>query len=443
MEDLFADKDCKYTAEEPLAAFMRPKKFEHFVGQRHILAPGKLLRRAIDADRFSSIIFSGPPGTGKTSLSELIATVSNSAFIRLSGISSNVSDIRKEISNAIHRRKISGRHTILFIDEIHRFNKAQQDVLLPDVESGNVRLIGATTHNPNFYIIPPLLSRSLVFILESLSQEDISSLIDKAVETLNDTINDYKIEITEEARKFLSISSEGDARKALNAFDIAEKTTILNKDNKKIIDLEIAEESIQLKSVNYDDSSHYDTISAFIKSMRGSDPDAALYWLAKMLYAGEDIRFIARRIVIFASEDIGNADPRAISLAMNSMQAVEAIGMPEARIILAQATTYCATAPKSNASYVGINTALSDIKQGRIQPVPKHLRDSHYKGAAAMGHGENYKYPHNNDNSYSVQDYIGIRKKYYTPRGTGYELKIQERLRFWEELRHESARNKQ
>ena len=442
MEDLFSDNknaDKNFTAKTPLAALMRPKKFEDFVGQRHILAKGKILRRAIDADRFSSIILSGPPGTGKTSLSELIATVSNSAFIRLSGITSNVSDIRKEIANAIHRRNISGRHTILFIDEIHRFNKAQQDVLLPDVENGNIRLIGATTHNPNFYIIPPLLSRSLVFMLKSLSEDDIKQLLIRTINALNEKIEDYEIVLTEEACNFLSNASEGDARKALNALDIAATTTSLNEENKKIINLQIAEESIQLKNVNYDKSSHYDTISAFIKSMRGSDPDAALYWLAKMLFAGEDIRFIARRLVIFASEDIGNADPRAISLTMNSMQAVDAIGMPEARIILAQATTYCATAPKSNASYIGINAAMTDIEEGRIQAIPKHLRDASYKGAARMGHGENYKYPHDNEHAFVPQEYIGIRKKYYNPRGIGYELKIQERLKFWEQLRHESA----
>ena len=419
----------------PLPARMRPTSFDEYVGQTHLLAEGKLLRRAIDADRFASIILYGPPGTGKTSLAELIAGVTNSAFIRLSGVSSSVGDIRKEIANAVLRQSASKRHTILFIDEIHRFNKAQQDVLLPDIENGNIRFIGATTHNPNFYVIGPLLSRSLVFQLESLSVEDIAKLLKKAVD--GTVFKDVKqIVIEPEALDFLANSSEGDARKALNAMDIAVSTTD-EVDGKITITLAVAEESIQQKTLAYGADGHYDTISAFIKSMRGSDPDAALYWLAKMLHAGEDIRFIARRIVIFASEDVGNADPRAITVAVNAMQAVEMIGMPEARIILAQAVTYCATAPKSNASYVGVNAALEDIKKDRIQPVPKHLRDAHYKGAEEMGHGEGYVYPHGEEGSFAVQDYVGVPKKYYFPVNSGYESKIVERIEYWDKCRAE------
>lgn len=420
----------------PLAARMRPASFADYVGQSHLLADGKLLRRAIDSDRFASIILHGPPGVGKTSLAELIAGQTNSAFIRLSGVTSNVADIRKEIANAIQRQSISKRHTILFIDEIHRFNKAQQDVLLPDIENGNIRFIGATTHNPNFYVIGPLLSRSLVFKLEPLSVTDTSKLLTKAVATANETTEAVSFELEKEALDFLANSSEGDARKALNALDIALSTTE-EKGGKVIIDLSVAEESIQQKTLEYGADGHYDTISAFIKSMRGSDPDAALYWLAKMLHAGEDIRFIARRIVIFASEDIGNADPRAISVAVNAMQAVEMIGMPEARIILGHATTYCATAPKSNASYAGIDAAMADIKNNRIQPVPKHLRDAHYKGAENMGHGEGYIYPHNEENNFAVQDYIGVPKKYYIPFNSGYEVKIAQRIDYWDKCRSE------
>ena len=421
--------------DAPLPARLRPTSFDEYAGQLHLLEKGRLLRRAIDADRFASIILHGPPGTGKTTLSELIASATDSAFVRLSGVSSTVADIRKEIGYAVQRKSFANRRTILFIDEIHRFNKAQQDVLLPDIENGNIRFIGATTHNPNFYIIGPLLSRSLVFKLEPLSIEDITALLKRAVKSDKGFDQTDKIDVSSDAYKFFATSSEGDARKALNALEIAVTTTESVKGVIKIT-LEIAEESIQQKSILYGDDGHFDTASAFIKSMRGSDPDAALYWLAKMLHAGEDIRFIARRIVIFASEDIGNADPRAISLAVNAMQAVEMIGMPEARIILGQAVTYCATAPKSNASYVGIDAALADIKEERVQPVPKHLRDAHYAGAKKMGHGEGYIYPHGEKESFAVQNYMGVAKKYYSPADSGYESKIKERISYWDSLRN-------
>lgn len=423
-------------ARGPLPARMRPRSFEEYAGQQHILAPGKLLRRAIEADRFSSVILSGPPGTGKTSLAELIALSSDSEFIRLSGVTSSVSDIRKEIATAVLRRQHTGKRTILFVDEIHRFNKAQQDVLLPDVESGKIRLIGATTHNPNFYVIGPLLSRSISFRLEPLSQDDIKKLLARALVDER-AFPDKKIEILPEAADFLAAACEGDARKSLNALDIAVVTTKASEDGVIRIGMKEAEESIQKKEVLYGDDGHYDTASAFIKSMRGSDPDAAVYWLAKMLHAGEDIRFIARRIVIFASEDVGNADPRALELAVSTMQAVEMIGMPEARIILSQAVTYCATAPKSNAAISAIDAAMEDIKTGRVQPVPLHLRDAHYAGAKKMGHGEGYKYPHSYGGNFVVQDYIGIRKKYYDPAGSGYEQKIKERIEYWDQCRSE------
>lgn len=425
---------AKMHCDTPLPARMRPNTFEEYVGQQHLLKDGKLLRRAIDSDRFTSLILYGPPGTGKTSLAELIAKNTNAAFIRLSGVTSNVADIRKEIALAITRQRASKRHTILFIDEIHRFNKAQQDVLLPDIENGNIRFIGATTHNPNFYVIGPLLSRSLVFKLEPISPEEISILIKRAASVTAKDLNLKSIIIDDDATDFLAKASEGDARKALNALDIAISTTDPVKYEIKI-GIKIAEESIQQKTLEYGADGHYDTISAFIKSMRGSDPDAAVYWLAKMLQAGEDIRFIARRIIIFASEDIGNADPRAITVAVNAMQAIDIIGMPEARIILSQAVTFCATAPKSNASYIAIDAALEDIKNNRIQPVPKHLRDSHYSGAKDMGHGEGYIYPHSEKDSFAVQNYVGIPKKYYFPINSGYEAKIAERIQYWEKCR--------
>ncbi len=395
----------------PLAARMRPASLDEFAGQQHLLAPGKLLRRAIDADRFTSLIFSGPPGVGKTSLAELIAKSTNSEFIRLSGVTSTVSDIRKQISYAIQRQQATGKRTILFIDEIHRFNKAQQDSLLPDVENGNVRLIGATTHNPQFYIIGALLSRSLVFQLEALAGESVRALLLRAVKNPRG-FGERQVDISEEALNFLSEICEGDARRALNALEIAVETTAPSPDNKIYLGTAEVEESIQRKFITYGDDGHYDTASAFIKSMRGSDPDAAIYWLAKMLHAGEDIRFIARRIVIFASEDIGNADPRALQLATSTIQAVEIIGMPEARIILAQAVTYCATAPKSNASYLAIDTALKDVQEERVLPVPCHLRDPHSSGAQkAQKTQAGYQYPHDFKEGFVSQDYLGIARR--------------------------------
>ena len=420
-------------ADLPLAARMRPRSLEEYAGQKHLLSPGMLLRRAIDADKFSSIILSGPPGTGKTTLSELIAKKTCSAFVRLSGVTSSVADIRREITVALKRREVNGRRTVLFVDEIHRFNKAQQDALLPDVENGNIRLIGATTHNPQFYVVGALLSRSLVFILKSLEEKDIAELLLRAASDPRG-FPQKEIQLAEDAVAFWAQSCEGDARRALNALEIAVLTTEPGADGITRISAETAAESIQQKMIRYDDDEHYDTASAFIKSMRGSDPDAAVYYLAKMLHAGEDIRFIARRIMIFASEDVGNADPRAIQVAVAAAQAVDLVGLPEANLILAQAVTYCATAPKSNASCVAIHQASADVEHDRVQPVPLHLRDAHSAGGKAQGNGKGYIYPHSTG-GFAIQDYLTVPKRYYTPAGTGYESKIRERLDYWQSLR--------
>ena len=423
----------------PLAARMRPVSLDEYIGQSHILAPDKLLHRAITADRFTSIILSGPPGTGKTSLAEIIARTTNSGFVRLSGVNCSVADIRKQVQIAVERQLAVKRRTILFIDEIHRFNKAQQDSLLPDVENGNIRLIGATTHNPQFYIVGALLSRSLVFALEPLSRDDIRVLLKRALKHENGFAS-LNVKLDKKALDFLCEACEGDARKALTALEIAVMTTKPDADGVIKITQAEASESIQRKIINYGDDGHYDTASAFIKSMRGSDPDAAVYWLAKMLHAGEDIRFIARRIVIFASEDIGNADPRALTLATSAMQAIDMIGMPEARIILSQAVTYCATAPKSNASYAAIGAALDDVQNERVQAVPVHLRDSNSTGTREKQKtAEGYKYPHSFENSFVAQEYMGVAKDYYKPTGLGYEEKIKQRLDYWNKCRKHGA----
>ena len=426
---------------QPLAARLRPKSFDEYVGQKHLLAPGKLLRRAVEADRFSSIILSGPPGVGKTSLAEIIANSTNSEFVRLSGVTSSVADIRREVANAVTRLQLHSKRTILFVDEIHRFNKSQQDSLLPDVENGNIRLIGATTHNPVFYVVGALLSRSLVFQLEPLSEDDISTLLERAI-TNPKAWSDGLVQVDDDAIDFLATACEGDARRALNALELAVSTTPVNAYGTIHITIATAHESIQRKIATYGDDGHYDTASAFIKSMRGSDPDAAIYYLAKMLNAGEDIRFIARRIVIFASEDIGNADPRALTLAVSAMQGVDFVGLPEARIILAQAVTYCATAPKSNASYMAINKALEDVEKNRIQPIPYALRDPHSAGGKENQHGKGYIYPHDTG-GFAVQDYMSVPVKYYNipGKGIGYEMKIKERLDYFDSLRKQGVKN--
>jgi putative ATPase len=417
---------------QPLAARLRPRNLDEFIGQSHILAPGLLLRRAIEADRIQSLIFYGPPGTGKTSLAQIVATKTKSKFERLSGVESNVAEMRRVLSSAANRLENTGQSTILFIDEIHRFNKAQQDVLLPDVEAGIVRLIGATTHNPFFFVNSPLVSRSQIFELRPLSEEDLLELLRRALADAERGLGYMKIQTDEAALKHLAKLADGDARKALNSFEIAAISTEPDSSGVVHIDLATAEQSIQKKAVVYDDEdAHYDTISAFIKSMRGSDPDAALYWLAKMIHAGEDPRFIARRIVIHAAEDVGLADPMALVLANAAFQAAEFIGWPEARIPLAEATIYIATAPKSNSTILAIDAALKDVESGRTLPVPEHLRDAHYQGAERLGHGKGYKYAHDFPDHFVPQDYLGTSRQYYAPTEQGTEKKIKERLDKW------------
>lgn len=420
---------------QPLAARMRPRDLSEFVGQSHILGPGQLLRRAIEADRIQSLIFYGPPGTGKTSLAQIIARQTRSKFERLSGVESNVADMRRVLAAAANRADNTGQATILFVDEIHRFNKAQQDVLLPDVEAGVVRLIGATTHNPFFFVNSPLVSRSQIFELRPLSEEDLYGLLNRALKDSERGLGWMKIAAEEPALRHLARLSDGDARKALNALEIAALTTEPGPDGVVHIDLPTAEQSIQKKAIVYDDEdAHYDTISAFIKSMRGSDPDAALYWLAKMIHAGEDPRFVARRIVIHAAEDVGLADPMALVLASAAFQAAEFIGWPEARIPLAEATIYIATAAKSNSTVMAIDSAMKDVESGRTLPVPEHLRDASYSGAKRLGHGQGYKYAHDFEGHFVAQDYLGADKRYYEPTEQGVEKKIKERLEKWREL---------
>jgi putative ATPase len=418
---------------QPLAARMRPRNLDEYAGQTHILAPGQLLRRAIEADRIQSLIFYGPPGTGKTSLAQIIARQTKSKFERLSGVESNVADMRRVLSGAANRLENKGQSTILFIDEIHRFNKSQQDVLLPDVENGVVKLIGATTHNPFFFVNSPLVSRSQIFELRPLTEEELFSLLQRALKNEERGLGYMKILADENALRHLAKISDGDARKALNSLEIATLTTTPEKNGKIHLTLEVAEQSIQKKAVVYDGDgdAHYDTISAFIKSMRGSDPDAALYWLAKMIHAGEDPRFIARRIVIHAAEDVGLADPMALVLANAAFQAAEFIGWPEARIPLAEATIYIATAPKSNSTVAAIGAAMKDVESGRTIAVPEHLRDSHYSGAKKLGHGEGYKYAHDFAGHFVPQDYLGADKIYYEPTEQGVEKKIKERVEKW------------
>jgi putative ATPase len=430
MADLFESQKKITEKKYPLAVRMRPRSLKEFAGQEHILGEGKLLKRAIDADRITSLILYGPPGTGKTTLAHVIAGATKAYFHEINAVVSNVQELKDAIKSSKEREKASGKKTILFIDEIHRFNKAQQDVLMPDVETGNPVLIGATTHNPFFSLISPLISRSIVFELKKLSKENIIQILKAGLKDKDRGLGNIKIKIDEKALDFLAEASDGDARISLNGLEVGALTTKPGKDNIIDFNLKVAEESIQKKAVVYDkdEDGHYDTISAFIKSMRGSDPDAALYWLAKMLYAGEDPRFIARRIVICAAEDVGNADPQALVVANAAMQVSEFVGMPEARIPLAQAVCYIACAPKSNAAYLGIDKAIKDVEEGSTLEVPKHLKDANYKGAEKLGHGIGYKYAHDYKDHYVDQEYIPEKRVYYQPTDIGYEKKIKEYL---------------
>lgn len=441
-DDLFAGTSSEIAAEQdlksnaPLAERMRPRSLEDYVGQEHILGPGKLLRRAIEADRIASILLFGPPGTGKTTLAQIIAQSTQSKFEQLSGVESSVADLRKVVAVAANRLKTTGAKTILFVDEIHRWNKAQQDVLLPDVERGTIRLIGATTENPFFYVNSPLVSRSQVFQLEPLNPDHLVALCTRALADKVYGFGEMNVKATEEAIRHLAITADGDGRKCLNALEVGVLTTPPDKNGVIVFDMKAAEESIQRKAVVYDRAGdqHYDTISAFIKSVRGSDPDAALYWLAKMLYAGEDIRFIARRLVILASEDIGMADPQGLVVAVSAQHAAELVGMPEARIPLAHATVYLATAPKSNRAYVGVDKALADVKTGVTLAVPRHLRSTgNKKGAKELGH-TGYQYSHDGEGAYIPQAYLPEGKRYYEPSEQGHEKRVKERLDYWRAL---------
>lgn len=402
--------------KDPLAFRMCPRTIEEYVGQGHILGEGKLLRRAIEADRITSIILYGPPGTGKTALAKVIANKTNAHFEWLNAATVGLDELRKVIKKA-RAQKLSGVRTILFLDEIHRFNKLQQDALLPDVEEGNITLIAATVENPFFYVNSALLSRSQVFELKPLSHKDLLIVLKQALMDKDRGLGSLKISVREDSLEHIAKMSDGDARKALSALEIAAITTPLDESGEIVITKEIAEESIQKKAVVYDKKGdqHYDTISAFIKSMRGSDPDAAIYYLAKMIYAGEDPRFIARRIVICAAEDVGLKDPMALVLATAALKAVEFVGMPEARIPLAEAVIYIANAPKGNAAYMAIEEALKEVATEETMEVPEHLKDSHYPGAKKLGHGIGYKYPHDYPEGKVEQEYLKKKKKYYKP----------------------------
>lgn len=442
MDSLFESPEepkahCSVDPGQPLAARMRPRTVDEVAGQQHILAEGKLLRRAIESDRFTSLIFYGPPGTGKTSLASVIAQSTGSRFESLNGVDSNVGEIRAKIDQARTYTQLRNQSTVLFIDEIHRFNKAQQDVLLPHIESGTVRFIGATTHNPYFYVNSPLVSRSQIFQLESVPTDDLIPVLERAISDEERGLGHLEVRADPDALRHLAEMSDGDVRKALTALELSILTTPPSEDGFIVLDLEVAEESIQKKAIVYDGDgdAHYDTISAFIKSIRGSDPDAALYWLAKMLTAGEDPRFIARRLVISASEDIGLADSGALRVAMDAQQAFEFIGMPEGRIPLAHATVYLATAPKSNSTYAALGAAMKDVSSGRTLAVPEHLRTkTRKKLASASGTDDEklkYLYAHDYEGGYVPQAYLPDGRRYYTPTDHGLEKRIKERLEHW------------
>ena len=459
--DLFSQqRRDAFNKVQPLAVRMRPRTLEEFLGQEHFVGPGKLLRRILTADRLSSAIFYGPPGTGKTTLAHIIAQHTQAHFVELNAASASVKDVREVIEQAKNRLAgKSGQRTVLFLDEIHRFNRAQQDVLLSDVENGLIILIGATTENPFFAVNSPLVSRSQIFQFESLTEESIRTLLRRAIADRERGVGQYNVQITDEALGHLAKTCDGDARRALLALEVAVLSQVRREETEDRrqkaegaevaeagagvgeaiqIDLRVAEDSIQRKAIVYDATGdeHYDAASALIKSMRGSDPDAAIYWVARMLEAGEDPRFIARRIAICAAEDVGNANPQALVVANAAAQVTMLVGMPECQLVLAQAAIYVACAPKSNACSMAIWTAAKDVREGRTIPVPRHLRDTHYPGAARLGHGEGYEYAHDHPGGFVDQDYLGVEKRYYVPTDRGYEARIREylsRLQAWRE----------
>lgn len=417
--------------ESPLASRLRPKTLDEVVGQQHIIGKGKLLYRAIKADKLGSIIFYGPPGIGKTTLAKVIANTTSAEFLQINATSAGKKDMEEVIEKAKNNAGMYGKKTILFVDEIHRFNKGQQDYLLPFVEDGTIILIGATTENPYFEVNGALISRSRIFELKSLQTKDIKELILRAVNDKERGMGSYNAKIDDDALEFLADMANGDARAALNAIELGILTTDRGEDGIIHITLEVAGECIQKRPVRYDKTgdNHYDTISAFIKSMRGSDPDAAVYYLARMLYAGEDVKFIARRIMICAAEDVSNADPQALVVAVSAAQAVERLGMPEGRIVLAQAAAYVASAPKSNSAIMAIDDAMASVQNEKISGVPNHLKDAHYKSAGKLGHGNGYKYAHDYPNHYVEQQYLPdelVGRKFYVPSENGYEKNIRE-----------------
>jgi putative ATPase len=419
---------------QPLAARMRPRTLDEFVGQEHFLGEGKLLRRLLQADRLGSVIFYGPPGCGKTALAHVIARQTKCVFRQLNAVAAGIKEVREILEEARAELADSGRRTILFVDELHRFNRTQQDVLLPDVEEGRVILIGATTQNPFFAINSPLLSRSQIFTFQALTVEQIKTVLQNALNDKERGFGARPVTVAPDALEFLAQICDGDARRALSALEIG---VLSSPPGPVEITLQVAQDSIQRKVMDFDATgdAHYDLASAFIKSMRGSDPDAALYWLARMLEAGEDPRFIMRRVVICASEDVGNADPQALVVAAAALQALEFVGLPECQLALSQAVTYIATAPKSNAATVAIGKAREDVRSGRTLQVPKHLRDSHYAGAEDLGHGEDYKYSHDFEGGWVDQAYLPEDRRYYEPVERGFEAEIRKRLEEWRKKR--------